>query len=530
MRTGYRNPTLLKEHRRAAVAFAAIILLAGGCSSASPQSGDPFSGSQVPDHLLILVFDQMRPDYIDRFGLRNFQSLRAASRHYPDAYVGHLGSQTVVSHLVIPTGLMPKAFPWQDDVMLDRAGTLGKPGAAYETARLTREQFWKLLASIPASRHVGARLRQKRGGKIIAVGEKEYATFVLGTPAADAVVTLARLDGGWRPAGVNVPEYIAANPRFTLDSRETYGTGLPTVYALDGSRYVPGHDPAHLGGDVWTTDVALEVMDREPWSGLFLTFGAIDKVAHMLGEEDGRGLESVPSAYRLADVAKIADEQLGRILDALKRRNLFERTLIVVTADHGGQHNRYYLGNNKYQSCCPLENSEARVQPAFWIEHLLQFGKLQTSYQDTSVKIWLADPAAVQNEKAVIGAMSDISGMTEIYALRSSNGGWHYDRVFSNLDEQTPAFRAWAASHSADLMATMASEVAPNLVGLLADGFGFGRIGDHGGAQELVQRIPLMIRVPGEAGTTRPDAIRLSDIEQQITRIMQLDPAPASMQ
>ena len=75
-------------------------------------------------------------------------------------------------------------------------------------------------------------------------------------------------------------------------------------------------------------------------------------------------------------------------------------------------------------------------------------------------------------------------------------------------------------------MNTMATDGAPHLVGLLADGFGFGRIGDHGGAQELVQRIPLMLRVPGEAGTTRPEAMRLSDIEAQVTRIMQLDPAP----
>ena len=35
-----------------------------------------------------------------------------------------------------------------------------------------------------------------------------------------------------------------------------------------------------------------------------------------------------------------------------------------------------------------------------------------------------------------------------------------------------------------------------------------------------------MIRVPGEAGTRRSEALRLSDIEPQITRIMQLDPAP----
>jgi hypothetical protein len=471
-----------------------------------------------------LVFDQMRPDYIDRFGLRNFQSFRASSRHYPEAYVGHLGSQTVVSHLVIPTGLLPKALPWQDDVLLDRAGKLGKPGAAYETARLTQEQFWKLLAFVPASRHVGTKIREKHGGKIIAVGEKDYSTLLLGSPIADAIVTLARLSGECRPMGVNVPEYIAANPRFTLDCAKTYGTGLSTIYSLDGSRYVPGDDGTRPGGDVWTTDAALEIINREPWSGLFLTFGGIDKVGHMLGEADGGGLGSVPSAYRLADVARVADEQLGRILDVLKRRNLFERTLIVVTADHGGQQNRFYLGNNKYQSCCPLENSEARVEPPYWIEHLLQIGKLQTSYQDTSVKIWLADRSEA-NAKAVTGGMADISGMTEIYALRSSNGRWRYERVFSRLDEQTPSFRAWAVSHSESLMDTMASEGAPDLVGLLADGFGFGRIGDHGGAQESVQRIPLMIRVPGEAGTVRPEPLRLADIAPQITELMRLDQA-----
>jgi hypothetical protein len=65
-----------------------------------------------------------------------------------------------------------------------------------------------------------------------------------------------------------------------------------------------------------------------------------------------------------------------------------------------------------------------------------------------------------------------------------------------------------------------------DLVGLPADGFGFGRIGDHGGAQELVQRVPLMIRVPGEAGTVRPEPLRLANIAAQITRIMQVEPAP----
>ena len=81
------------------------------------------------DHLLVRVFDQMRPDYVDRFNLQHFKEVRAESRNYPAAYVGHLGSQTVVSHLVIPTGLLPRELPWQDNVMVDARGVLGKAGA-----------------------------------------------------------------------------------------------------------------------------------------------------------------------------------------------------------------------------------------------------------------------------------------------------------------------------------------------------------------------------------------------------------------
>ena len=82
-----------------------------------------------------MVFDQMRPDYIDRFDLKQFKRLRDSSRHYPDAYVGHLAAQTIVSHLVMSTGLPPSALPWTEEAMVDEAGVLGKPGAAYKTVR-----------------------------------------------------------------------------------------------------------------------------------------------------------------------------------------------------------------------------------------------------------------------------------------------------------------------------------------------------------------------------------------------------------
>src|SRR5262245_10108688 len=147
------------------------------------------------DHVMILVFDQMRPDYIDRFDLQNFKRLRASSRHYPEAYVGHLGSQTVVSHLVIPTGLLPKSLPWQDDTFWDEAGVLGKPGAAYETGGLTLEQFWTALERIPKEQFLATRIRNKFGRRVFSIGEKNYSTALLGTPAADVIVTLNPLSG-----------------------------------------------------------------------------------------------------------------------------------------------------------------------------------------------------------------------------------------------------------------------------------------------------------------------------------------------
>lgn len=498
-----------------------LALTALALVTASPFPGVARQPRPVPDRLMILVFDQMRPDYIDRFDLQHFKKFRAASRHFPNAYVGHLGSQTVVSHLVIPTGLLPRQLPWQDNVFVDRAGTLGKAGAVYDTGRLTREQYWTLLAALPDRAFLASRLRQQTGRKVIAIGEKDYATLLLGTPAADAIITLAKAGGACQPSGMRVPAYISANPRFTLDCSNPYGTGLSTVYALDGDHYVPGENPAHQGGDVWTTDAALEVMAREDWSGLFLTFGAVDKVGHMLGEHDGEGLTSVSSPYRLRDVARIADAQLGRLIAGLEKRALLDRTLIVLTADHGGQRNDVYMGNNRYQSCCGFENNAAAIDPPYWIEHLKQLGKLHTTYQDTSVKVWLADTSP-ENERSILAGLADIPGMAEVFALRRVRGHWRYDGVLSRLSSQRVAFRTWAKAHHQELVNTMAAEGAPHLVGLLADGHGFGRIGDHGGAQERVQRIPLMIRIPGEQGSVRKEPMRLVDINGAVSRLMNL--------
>ena len=502
--------------------FFYLIFLAAALVAPAACNRTPPPSSAKPDRVVIMVFDQMRPDYIDRFNLENFKRLRAAARHYPDAYIGHLASQTIVSHLVIPTGMAPRELPWQDDAFVDVVGVLGKPGAAYDADELSREQSWRFLERIPRERFLPARINDSLG-PVFAVGEKDYAAETFGGPYASSIVTLEKADGRCVPSGVNVPSYIAGNPRFSLDCSEPYGTAYSTIYALDGSRYVPGNDPARPGGDVWTADAALEIMRREKWSALFLTFGGIDRVAHMLGEQDGRGLVSVPSGYRLADVLRVADAQLGRILDELDAQGLADRTMVVVTADHGGQRHDVYLGNGRYQSCCAFENLSDPVDPPYWLAHLNQLGTLRTAFADSSINLWLADQTEA-NEQALTRGLQDISGVTEIYAKRRTGTEYRYEQVYANLETQSAAFRAWARQYSSELVNTMAGAGGPDLVALMADGYGFGRIGGHGGAQEKVQRIPMIIRVPGEPPSTRTVPMRLMDVAPEVRRVLNLPP------
>ena len=135
---------------------------------------------KTPTHLVFMVFDQMRPDYVDRFDLKNFKRLRKMGTNYKEAYVGHLASVTVVSHAVMATGLLPKDLPWSDNTFWDQSGTIGPKDQIYNTLTLPQEQYLKLLSGLPANQFVIHRFKEHTGKKVFTVGEKDYAAIALG--------------------------------------------------------------------------------------------------------------------------------------------------------------------------------------------------------------------------------------------------------------------------------------------------------------------------------------------------------------
>jgi len=498
-----------------------------------------------PEYLVIMVLDQLRPEYVERFDMVNLKALLREGTSFRNAYVGHMASLTVVSHPVITTGLLPKHLGWADGAYRDDPGVLGKVGAYYFIMAFQKDQFFQLLrnSGTPSLSYL---LRQYKGGKTLAVGVKPYAAYTFGGPDADIIVTLSgqykssTYPGypdptyaylvGWRgPVGVRVPSYISQpiGGRFYVDSRDAYGTeGNP--YPLDGNRFVPGFDKDHLGGDIWTTDVALSLLRNEgDWRALFVTFGGIDKTGHMFGgiTDTWSYPDPVKAMIHMPNIARVADAQVGRIIQELKAQGKYEKTLLVLTTDHGSQPADYFYGlwgnERSYENWHygQAENGSV-LSPSPALKPLIETGNVAFSLQDSAIRVWLKDRSEPKSREAARVVLT-LPGVIAAYYKVSQDGSYQYrleGKDFAALDLEQ---RQWFEEHAEELLNTMAATYSADVVGVLKDYVNYGVMGEHGGLQEPVQRIPLIFAGPGiPRGKMVETPARLVDVAPTVLSVM----------
>ena len=279
---------------------------------------------------------------------RTSDALRDSGTYFNDAYLGYMGSETVIAHNVLMSGQQPKNMGWVDEAYRDHNGLLSTTkDQMWVTGELSYDQFGTLVQNKGYPKLADYLQQAQPGKKFIVVGEKSYAVesaaakSAFDTSDADIAVRMSSrssdnptdpcqiaLGGRYRyPYGVNVPSYLTSPScgRYYVNSSSsnTYGTDLafPSwIYPLDGNRYVPGYDPNHLGGDTWVADAAMDMMQNEDWSGMFVTMGGIDKAGHMWGANSD--VQSAPGSVdyqtHVQAQAENADVQLGRMLDKLE--------------------------------------------------------------------------------------------------------------------------------------------------------------------------------------------------------------------
>ena len=504
-------------------------------------------GRSHPTRVVIVLFDQMVPSYADRFNMPNFRKLRGAGTYFKNAYLGYMASETVIAHNVITSGQLPKHMGWVDEAYRDHDNLLGKGvDSMHITGDLSLADFGTLVNNEGYPKLADYLHTAYPGKEFITVGEKSYAVESATASSGDIAVRLSsrsssslfdscRTDLGGRyrfPTGKNVPPYLATPfcNRYYInsDGGNSYGTtdAFPSfMYPEDGNRFFPGTDASaqagHVGGDTWVADAAIQMMNNEDWSGMFVTMGAIDKAGHMWGAQadaanfkgachTGDPVADGAAQTHVRCAAENADVQLGRLLAAAKALDASDggETMFVLTADHGatygktfygkktsgaGDSNWYYAPTGVYDGGVFVAPSDPLYnQPSSALQPLIDTGNVQFSYQSTAIETWLIDHSVTERKQGA-AAMLRTPGVIAAY--------WHDGGRFRlyGTNAMTRSERQWWWQHGHQIVNTMAASNGPDVVGLLHDKTSYGVYGDHGGASESVQRVPMVFWSPSLA-------------------------------
>jgi hypothetical protein len=565
----------------------AALLVVLSAFVAAPAQAAP----ERPSKVVLIVLDQARPDTIQRYDMENVKALMRRGASFRNGIVGHMAAETVISHSVLTSGLLPRRMGWANEVHRDVDGVLGTPGELYVTSSMSCSQF-RSLTEAGRYRRIADYLDAEFGedSKFVSIAQKRTAACTAGHSGSVADGTLGdpediifqirgsssptACDPTYQTSGWRQPEFVSGSPPpayfglafpcsrwSTWQGAGAYGTGglLPaSIYPLEGDRFVPGRDDLHVGGDNWSADAAIRVIEADPgWRGIMVSLGAIDKMGHMWGPEDevtgppGSDQELI----HLPFAAKNADEQVGRIVDALRDKGILDETLIVVTADHAAQTGRPFHGRfdgpltSGGVRCDSVNGSSGLRSDCNWYygqdadenyrdpspavaalrAALTPSGgdpvadtNLRFSYQDGHVAAWLNDNSAANQHQAAQAVLA-MPGVIASYHLNATQDG--YIRYGTN--KTTGHERAWFVQHGDELVDTMAAPFGPDVVGLLQTDVTYGVVGDHGGHNRLIQEIPMIFAGPGVGGKDPNRRMRLVDVTPTVLDLMKIEYDPA---
>jgi hypothetical protein len=550
--------------RRSLLLVASTAVAVGVTIAAAPTGASPAGRhhhhppAAKPTKVVIIVVDALSKEIVDKYRMKNVETLMREGVDTPNSYLGHTGSVTVVTHNVITSGQLPKHMGWTDEGYRDVAGILGDPEPTNPDQLYITSDFGspEMFALQQASHYpkLDDYLQAADGtAKTFVVSPKGYAAYAYGSAQTDSVITFssgtcAALPGtSWRkPGGINVPSYILgaecsrfwvhsgypANP--AVNTNYAYDTTkLPAVlYPLDSDRYVTGHDAAHPGGDVWAADAAIEIMRHEAsWNGIFVTLPGVDKAAHMWGgvrDPGPSGPDGDPMTH-LAAAAATADAQVGKIMDELEAQGELDDTLVVLTADHGSVAGKHFYGKSVAERDYGYynwyygdpENDKFYNRPQDALLPLVNTGNVGLSYSDSMLRVWLKD----QSPGKVAQAVTAMQSMPAVTAVWRRNGD-HYDRVTPVRWDRmsSKAERAWFADKAQELVDTEAAVYGPDVIATLPDDTTYSVAGDHGGIQRASQQIPIVFAGAGLSGKDLAAEVRSVDILPTILKAMGIQP------
>jgi predicted AlkP superfamily pyrophosphatase or phosphodiesterase len=330
----------------------------------------------APKLLVVLVVDQMRADYLQRFDRHwrgGFRTLLDKGLVFENARYPYLATVTCAGHSTIGTGALPHTHGmisngwWSRDEhrLVGCTADPASPDISYgRPARLGNSAVHLLVPTLADELRM-----QKPGARVVTVSLKARSAIGLAGHGGDAVVWFDDLSGSWATsqayATAPVPavkEFIEKNP-FEKDlGREWTLTGPAASYlsrdAGVGERPLPGwnglfpHVIKGRGGvegrggidaqffdqwqatplaDAYLMRLATSLVDnlsmgqRSTTDFLGISFSTLDEVGHSFG----------PDSREIEDVLRQLDATIGSLIERLDARVGRANYVLALSADHG---------------------------------------------------------------------------------------------------------------------------------------------------------------------------------------------------
>ncbi len=487
-------------------ALLALLLASLAVGIAPAEAPLPAAGRRAPEYLVLVSVDACRPEYLDLARLPNFEGLKAAGSFFPEAWVGALESNTPPGHAEMATGCLPArngilGFGWRDPA----TGKMTRPTSLEAISRGELESVAERSGVPTLSGLVKSRWPEAKVA--VVTTHKYYAAQGLGLGPSDYIIYAeAERDDRVRGRGPGIERTGASSlfPR-ALPGKEPDADFLADP-ALRGSAARPGDDMRYV------FRLASAVASRYRPRALLVNAPETDGQGHKTG-----GL-SDPDSMR--EVMRGFDEGLGALVEAYRAAGLMDRTLWVITADHG------------------MTAEEREIDPRPLRAAIKAAGTAGAGFP----YLYLRDPSKAEAVARGIAAAAP-EGLTGVYWLeRGVDGSFAYRAAEGGLRPGAALDAAYRV-----LLAGFAGPSAPDLVLASAEGWGFGRAaapaaakgakaaraakgerqGSHGMVNWADQHVFLLLSGPGvAAGLSSPAPARLVDILPTLALAMGL-PAPA---
>ena len=324
----------------------------GGCR-ASAQSATETNGraSSPPSLVVLITVDQLRDDYIDRFGAQLHGGLARLSRggaRFTNAHHDHAITETAPGHATLLAG----RFPRSTGIMANRIGVedetaplLGAPGALGASPRRfqgTTLVDW-LRARDPGSRTLSVSMKDR--GAILPVGRSRADVYWY---ALDGRFTTSTYYRDTLPAWVasfnarRLPQSFSGKSWTPLLPDSVYKESDSVRIEMNGAGYAFPHrmpdDTAQTANLIRVTPWMDEITLSLALDGLrALALGETrrtDVLAVSLSATDLIGHGYGPDSKEMHDNILRLDRSLGVFLDSLFKLRDSSRVAIALTADH----------------------------------------------------------------------------------------------------------------------------------------------------------------------------------------------------